>query len=55
MPILIFKIYFTTESPAFAKCYGAAGAYTELLFIILLFADPGGIGSAFHRAEAVEK
>jgi hypothetical protein len=29
--------------------------YIEFLFFILLFADPGGIGSAFHRAEDAEK
>ncbi len=38
------------------KLFHHRGAeHTELLFYIFLFADPGGIGSAFHRAEDGEK
>jgi hypothetical protein len=34
--------------------YGAQAEFTEGFFLFL-FGDPGGIGSAFHRAQDPEK
>ena len=39
---VFLKEYFTTESPASAKCYGAAGAFTEGFSF---FAHPAGGGT----------